>query len=161
MVRSRHLVDTLNIHRCLRVQLIPPLPTPSIHHLAQAIDTAQRPVGGQPHPRVQRHVAFPKHPPFLVEAVLDREFHGPDGLVRGRRFVPHDARILGRVIRGRGAQLNFDFIFRRRALEVIEQPIGNLRIRAGARDGLRILLLHLWQDRKHGHVPIVFSESER
>ena len=149
------------MHRCLRIQLIPPLPTPSIHHLAQAIDTAQRPVGGQPHPRVQRHVVFPKHPPFLVEAVLDRKFHGPDGLVRGRRFVPHDARILGRVMRGRGAQLDSDFVFRRRPLKVIEQPIGNLRMRAGVRDGLRTLLLHLWQDRKHGHVPIVLSESER
>ena len=77
----------------------------------------------QPHPRIQRHVVFPKYPPFLPKGILHGELHRPNRLVRRRGLVPHNARVLGRVMRGRGAELDADVVFRRRAFEVIKQPV--------------------------------------
>ena len=104
-------------------------------------------------------MVFPKDPAFRIEAVLDGKFHRPDRLIRGCDFVPHDAGVLGRVVGGRGAELDFDVVFRRGALEVVEEPVGNLRGWARAGDGVGALVLHFGQNGEEGHVPIIVAEA--
>ena len=157
---SRHIIYTLNTLRPPRIQPIPPLPTPPIHHRPQPIDAPQRPVRRQTQPRIQHHAVLPGDPALLVEAVLRRELDGPDRLVGRRGFVPDDARVLGRVVRGRGAELDPDVVPSPRVAEVGGEPVGELRRGAGARHGVRAGLLHRGQGGEQGHVAVVVAEAE-
>lgn len=116
----------------------------------------------QPQPRIQHHAILPKHPPRLREAVLDRELDPADRLVGRRRLVPHHARVLGRVVRGRGTELDPDVVRRRRAGKVVEEPVGDLRRRGGsAVDGVAALGGHGGQGGKERQVAVVVAEAER
>ena len=121
----RNLINTRYVFIIIRIQFSPLPLTPSIHMSSQPIYTPQRPMGLQPHPRIQPDLFLPKSPPsWLHHISLLGKRYGTNSLPWRCLFVPNDGCIFSRVMGRICAQLDSDVVFGFFGGEEVDEPVG-------------------------------------